>query len=180
MTHPPAKFDVDWSKETQVIVKKLMFDLKPLFLASWQGFYSPIDPQKIPTCILIWSTHLQSLMLIDQRKLKLSLKNPNVWRPDTSPTAEILITRFHLVKTWLITSVRWPSPSGLLTYPWVISLKRYYYGIHIIFEMKVCIMTPPHPMSFRSIQYTGRPTLHCCHTLVLKCMLQISITICCT
>ena len=26
MIHPPAKFDVDWSKETQVIVKKLMFD----------------------------------------------------------------------------------------------------------------------------------------------------------
>ena len=30
MTYPPAKFDVDWSKETQVIEKKLMFDLKLL------------------------------------------------------------------------------------------------------------------------------------------------------
>ena len=29
MIHPPAKFDVDWSKETQVIVKKLMFDARP-------------------------------------------------------------------------------------------------------------------------------------------------------
>ena len=29
MIHPPAKFDVDWSKETQVIVKKLMFDTRP-------------------------------------------------------------------------------------------------------------------------------------------------------
>ena len=49
MTHPPAKFDVDWSKETQVIIKKnLMFDLKPLSLASWQGFYSPIDPKNNP------------------------------------------------------------------------------------------------------------------------------------
>ena len=53
MTYPPAKFDVDGSKETQVIVKKLMFDLKPLFLASWQGFYSPIDPKTIPTRVLI-------------------------------------------------------------------------------------------------------------------------------
>ena len=48
MTYPPAKFDVDGSKETQVIITKLMFDLKPLFLASWQGFYSPIDPQNNP------------------------------------------------------------------------------------------------------------------------------------
>ena len=29
MTYPPAKFDVDWSKETQVIVKKLKFDARP-------------------------------------------------------------------------------------------------------------------------------------------------------
>ena len=48
MTHPPAKFDVDRSKETKVIVKKIMFDLKPLFSTSWQGFYSPIDPKNNP------------------------------------------------------------------------------------------------------------------------------------
>ena len=47
MTYPPAKFDV-WSRETQVIVKKLMFDLRLLVLASWQGFYSPIDPKMYP------------------------------------------------------------------------------------------------------------------------------------
>ena len=31
MTYPPAKFDVDWSQETQVTVKKnkLMFDARP-------------------------------------------------------------------------------------------------------------------------------------------------------
>ena len=29
MIHPPAKFDVDRSKETQVIVKTLMFDAAP-------------------------------------------------------------------------------------------------------------------------------------------------------
>ena len=29
MIHPPAKFDVDWWKETEVIVKKLMFDTRP-------------------------------------------------------------------------------------------------------------------------------------------------------
>ena len=28
--------------------KKLMFHLKPLFLASWQGFYSPVDPKNNP------------------------------------------------------------------------------------------------------------------------------------
>ena len=48
MTYPPVKFHIASSKETQVIVKKLMFDARP------------------PTDILI------------------------------------LITRFHLVKTWLI------------------------------------------------------------------------------
>ena len=48
MAYPPAKFDVDESQETQVIVKKLMFDLKLLFLANWQGFYSPIDPKNNP------------------------------------------------------------------------------------------------------------------------------------
>ena len=52
--------------------KKLMFYLKLLVYASWQGLYSPINPKTILTCVLIWSTHLQSLMLIDQRKLKLS------------------------------------------------------------------------------------------------------------
>ena len=73
MAYPPAKFDVDWSKETQVIVKKLMFHLKPLFSASWQGFYSSIDPKNNPhLCLDMISTHLQSLKLIDQRKLKLS------------------------------------------------------------------------------------------------------------
>ena len=25
-----------------------MFDLKPLFLASWQGFYNPTDPKNNP------------------------------------------------------------------------------------------------------------------------------------
>ena len=25
-----------------------MFDLKPLFLGGWQGFYSPIDPKNNP------------------------------------------------------------------------------------------------------------------------------------
>ena len=29
MIYPSAKFDVDWSKETQVILKKLMFDARP-------------------------------------------------------------------------------------------------------------------------------------------------------
>ena len=29
MTCPPAKFDVDWLKETQIIIKKLMFDACP-------------------------------------------------------------------------------------------------------------------------------------------------------
>ena len=29
MTHPPAKFDVDWSKETQAIVKKIKFNTCP-------------------------------------------------------------------------------------------------------------------------------------------------------
>ena len=29
MIYPPAKFDVDWSNETQVIVKKLMLDARP-------------------------------------------------------------------------------------------------------------------------------------------------------
>ena len=48
MIYRPAKFDVDWLKETQVIVKKLMFDARP-------------------------TTNI-----------------PN------------LITRFHLVKTWLM------------------------------------------------------------------------------
>ena len=32
MIHPPAKFDVDWSKETQVIIKILMFDAR---LPAW-------------------------------------------------------------------------------------------------------------------------------------------------
>ena len=53
MIYPPAKFDVDYSKETQVIIKKLMF-----------------DPARPPTDILK------------------------------------LITRFHLVKTWLKIHVR--------------------------------------------------------------------------
>ena len=48
MTYPPAKFDVDWSTETQIIVKKLMPDLKPLFLASWHGFCSLIHPKNNP------------------------------------------------------------------------------------------------------------------------------------
>ena len=48
MTYSLAKSYVDSSKETQVTVKKLMFNLKPLFLASWQGCYSPIDPQNNP------------------------------------------------------------------------------------------------------------------------------------
>ena len=29
MTYPPTKFDVDWSLEIQVIVKKLKFDTRP-------------------------------------------------------------------------------------------------------------------------------------------------------
>ena len=37
-----------WLIETQVIIKKLMFDLKLLVLASWQRFYSPIDPKINP------------------------------------------------------------------------------------------------------------------------------------
>ena len=53
MTHSPAKSDVDWSKETQVVEKKNpMFDLKLLILASWQGFYSPIDPKINPLLCL--------------------------------------------------------------------------------------------------------------------------------
>ena len=49
----------------------LWYILKLLVLASWQGFYSPIDPENQSPCVLIWCTHPQSLMLIAQRKLKL-------------------------------------------------------------------------------------------------------------
>ena len=99
MTHPPAKFDVDWSKETQ---KKLTFDLKPLFLASWQGFYSQTDPQNNPHLYLDmiypsakfdvdWSKEAKKNLMFDAR-------------PPARPPTDILIliTRFHLVKTWLI------------------------------------------------------------------------------
>ena len=30
-------------------------------------YYGLIDQKSIPTCVLIWRTHLQSLMLIDKR-----------------------------------------------------------------------------------------------------------------
>ena len=30
-------------------------------------FYGLTDQKSIPTCVLIWRTHLQSLMLIDER-----------------------------------------------------------------------------------------------------------------
>ena len=90
MTHPPAKFDVDWSKETQVIVKKLMFDLKLLVLASWQGLYSPIDPQNNPHLCLDmiytpakfhvdWSKETQVIV----KKLMFDARIPA--RPATSP-----------------------------------------------------------------------------------------------
>ena len=39
--------------------------------------------KSIPTCVLIWHTQLQSLMLIDQRKPVIMKKNPNVWLKTT-------------------------------------------------------------------------------------------------
>ena len=88
MTYPPAKFDVDWSKETQTSV-----------LASWQGFYSPTDPKinphvswyHIPTCkvscLLIKKTQgiVKKILMFDARP------------PTDIPN---LMTRFHLVKAW--------------------------------------------------------------------------------
>ena len=99
MTHPPAKFNVAWSKETQVIVNKnLMFDLKPLFLASWQAFYSPIDPQKQSPPDMIY---LSAKFDVDwSKETQVIVKKNNVWRPDAHPparplTSSILITRFR-------------------------------------------------------------------------------------
>ena len=99
MTNPPAKFDADLLKETKVIVRK-----NPsvwLKTTSFSKMYSTIDAKKaMATCVLIWYTHLQSLMLIDQRKLKLS-KNDITF--DARPTTNIpkIITMFHLEKNWL-------------------------------------------------------------------------------
>ena len=39
---------IDQRKPKLSLKKKLMFDLKALFLASWQGFYSLIDPKNNP------------------------------------------------------------------------------------------------------------------------------------
>ena len=45
---------------------------------------SQLTPKTIPTCLLIWSTHLQSLMLIDQGNSSYH-KKTNVWRPPAHP-----------------------------------------------------------------------------------------------
>ena len=67
MTYPPTKFDIDWSKETQVMVKKpnvsVFSKLARILQSDWPPNQSPR--------VFLWRTHLQSLMLIDQRKIKL-------------------------------------------------------------------------------------------------------------
>ena len=84
--------------------KKLMFHLKPLFLASWEGFYNPITPKNNP--------HLCLDMIYPSAKFDVDwLKETQVIvknlmfdaRLPAHPTAGILIliTWFHLVKTWL-------------------------------------------------------------------------------
>ena len=73
--------------QNQVFMQRVHYDIFTFFLmaAVW-NFYSPIDPKINPNvCVLIWRTHPQSLMLIDQSKLKLSLQKSNVWRPDADP-----------------------------------------------------------------------------------------------
>ena len=112
MTYPPAKFDVDWSKETQVIVKKkLMFHLKPLFLASWQGFYSPIDPKNNPHLCLDmiyppakfdvdWSKETQVIV----KKLMFDARTPNHWHPHSNnqvSPCENLVNKWTLFQAQL-------------------------------------------------------------------------------
>ena len=60
MTYPPAKFNVDWSKETQTSV-----------LASWQGFYSPTDP-KINPHVLISHTTMGHCHNVGTKKMRIS------------------------------------------------------------------------------------------------------------
>ena len=104
MTYPPAKFDVDWSKETQVIIKNLMFHLKPLFLACWQGLYSPIDPKNNPQMCLDMIYQPAKFDVDWSKETQVILKKLMF---DVHPTTDILIliTSFHLVITWLTIKV---------------------------------------------------------------------------
>ena len=81
-----------------------MFDLKPLYLASWQGFYSPIDPKNNPHLCLDM-IHPPAKFDVDWWKETQVIVKKLMFdaRPPARPTTDILIliTRFHLVKTWL-------------------------------------------------------------------------------
>ena len=104
MTYPPAKFDVDWSKETQVIVKKTNVWLKTTIFSKLARILQSNWPQKqsppvswydLPTC-KVWCW-----LITGNSSYR---KKTNVWRPPAHPPTDILnlITRFHVVKTWLI------------------------------------------------------------------------------
>ena len=96
MTYPPAKFDVDWSKETQVI-KELMFELKLLVLASWQGFYSPIDHKINP--------HLCLDMIYP----------PTNFDVDWSKETEVIVKKLMFDARPLTSPLKWletPPPTG--------------------------------------------------------------------
>ena len=99
---------IDWFKENPSYCKNTNAWLKTIsvsmFLASWQGFYSPIDPKNNPHLCLDmihppakfdvdWSKETQVIV----KKLMFDARLP------AGPTTDILIliTRFHLVKTWL-------------------------------------------------------------------------------
>ena len=125
MTYLPAKLDADWSKETQTStfskLLRRMHILKLLVLASWQGFYSKIDPSINPHMCLDmtyppakfdvdWSKETEVIIKkIKSKKKKKKKKKNDAWTPahqPARPTTYIsnLITKFHLVLTWLINS----------------------------------------------------------------------------
>ena len=62
-----------------------MFDLKPFFLASWQGFYSPIDPQNNPHLYLDMIYPSAKFDVDWSKEIQVIVKKTNVWRPDDRP-----------------------------------------------------------------------------------------------
>ena len=81
-----------------------MFDLKPLFLASWQGFYGPIDPKNNPHQRLDM-IHPPPKFDVDCSKETQVIVKKLMFDARRPTDILILITRFHLVKTWLKTLI---------------------------------------------------------------------------
>ena len=83
--------------------KCIMIYLKLQVLASWLGFYIPIDP-KINPHLHLDTTYPQAKFDVDwSKETQVIVKKTNVWHPPACLTTDIpnLITRFHLAKTQL-------------------------------------------------------------------------------